>query len=180
VQNKSSLSSKPREKISVKNNSESIEQKFFFISRNLSFSSQISFILSGVSALMIGYLESKFVWLLEWKWLLDIFLRGLLTFSLLGIIVTMITPGLLILVFPSLSFAWIRGGLRGFSRHNSWKTVSNDEGFLYLLATPVYFIFGITILYMLVINGWFGQTLISMVTSIKLFLSEWWSGIISY
>ena len=165
----------------MKTNSENIEQKFFLISRNLSFTSQISFVLSGVFALTIGYLESKFVWLLEWKWLLDIFLRGLLKFSFLGIIVTLITPGLLILVFPSLSFAWIQGGWRrGFPKHYSWeKKVSNGRGFLYLLAALIGFVVGIVFLYMLIINGAFGQTLISMVTSLKLFLSEWWSNVIS-
>ncbi len=164
----------------MKTNSENIEEKFFLISRNLSFASKMSFILSGVSALTIGYLESKFVWLLDWKWLLDIFLRGLLMFSFLGIIVTLVTPCLLILVFPSLSFAWIQGGWsRGFPKHYSRKKVSDGQVFFHLLAALIGFIFGILFLDTLIINGAFGQTLISMVTSLKLFLLEWWSNIIS-
>ena len=99
-------------------------------------------------------------------------LRGLLTSSFLAIVADLVIPSLLIFVFPALSFAWLRGGFRGFSKYKLWKEVSNGVAILTLLTSIFYFLIGMTIFYMLVINGWFGQPLITMVTSIKLLLSK--------
>ena len=84
----------------------------------------------------------------------------------------MITPGPLILVFPALGYAWLRGGFRGFSTYKTWKDVPDGVAFWSLPVAIVYFVFGMAFLYVLIINGWFGQTLITFVTSTKLFLSK--------
>jgi hypothetical protein len=165
---------------SVKKDFENMEQKFFLVARRIAIYSQLSFILSCVLSFVIRFLEIKFTWLLEWNWLLeDIFLRVWLTSSFLGIIVNMIVPGLLFVVSPTLGHAWLRGSNRRYSPSITWKQLSDGMAFLSILNVIVFFIFGMAILYMLIINGWFGQTLINVVNSAKQFFLNWWLSIIS-
>jgi hypothetical protein len=151
-------------KLTVKNNSETIEQKFYSISKILTISYYVSFILSGMVAQTIPYLESKWSWILEWRWLLEKVIGALLIYAFLAFVVSLIIPGVLIFVFPALGYAWLSGAFRGFS-HKPWKQVTDGAAFWSLLVSLFYFAVGVLVLHQLIINGVFGQAVASIIAT---------------
>jgi hypothetical protein len=145
--------------LSIKTIPETTIQKYTSASRRLFWlGGGLGFLLAGVYAEAILYLESRWSWLSEWRWLLgDIINRALLTFSLLSLIVALIVPSLLfIILYPELGHAWVRGiNSAGFSAQ-PWEQMSDGAKFWSFLGALFYLVAGVAVIYLLIINGWFG------------------------
>src|SRR5690242_16152799 len=138
-----------------------LEQKFNAASKFVVVTFYISFLSSALLALTVTYLETKWEWLSGWQWFFEAISRVLLTYAFSSLVISLMISAPLMLVFPALGYAWLRGGLRHFFSYKPWREVSDGEAFLSLLGAMFSFFVGLLILHELVINGVFGQALAS-------------------
>jgi len=150
-----------------------MEQKFNTAAKFVSASSLISFIVSGVLIFGVTSLETSWEWLAGWRWAFEAISAALLMYAFLAMIISLLIPAPLILIFPALGYAWLRGGIRHFFSFKPWREVPDGEAFLSLLGAMYSFILGLLILYELVINQVFGEKLASFVAT-KLMAVELW------
>ena len=146
-------------------NPETTAQKFTSASRWTFLSTIASMCLFAAIVNATAYLESRWVWLLDWRWLLEDIARAFLMYTFLGFVASLMIPGLLIFPFPGLAHAWLRGVNPAVFSYKPWNQLSNLEAFGELLSAMLYFVFGVLMLRELIINGWFGQTMASIITT---------------
>ena len=154
-----------------------LEQKFNIASKVVGISFFVSFISSFLLSMAFMYLETSWQWLVEWKWLVEAIAGALIRYAFLALTVSMLIPCLLILIFPALGYAWLRGSLRwAFYPYKPWREVSDGEAFLNLLYAMFSFAMGALILHQLIVNGMFGQVLASFIpaklASVNLWLHQ--------
>jgi hypothetical protein len=115
----------------------------------------LPFILAAVLAAIILLLESKWIWLTQWEWLLTrAFYLPLLVISYLSLIVSLVTPSLLFLLFrPDLGAAWLRGINPIFYR-KPWEELSDSAKFYAFLHAIFFLVMGVLTAYQLIINNW--------------------------
>ena len=116
------------------------------------------FVLAGVLATILLFLEAKWSWLTEWEWLVvGVFYRPLLAFSYLSLIVSLITPSLLFLLLrPDLGAAWLRG-INPIAYRKPWEELSHGVKFYALLHAMFFLVMGVLVAYLLVINWTFDK-----------------------
>lgn len=142
-----------------------MEQKFNTAAKLFVASFYLSFILSAVLLTTTMYLETRWEWLAVWRWFFEVIARALITYAFSALVVSLLISFPLILIFPALGYAWLRGTHRSFYSYKPWREVSDGEAFLSLLGTMFSFFVGVIILYELVINGMFGPTLASLIAT---------------
>jgi hypothetical protein len=140
-----------------------LEQKFNTAAKIVAISFYISFFSSAALGLTFEYLETRWEWLRGWRWFFEISSRALITYAFSALVINLMIPGPLILIFPALGYAWLRGGIRHFYSYTPWREVSDFDAFLHLLGAMLSFAFGIMLLHTLILNGWYGQALASFV-----------------
>jgi hypothetical protein len=150
-----------------------LEQKFNIAAKWVAASFYLSFILSAVLSLGITYLETKWEGFTGWRWIFEAIAGALLRYTFLALTVSLLIPGPLILIFPALGYAWLRGFKWSLYSYKPWREVPDGEAFLSLLGAMFSFFVGVMILYVLVMSGMFGQALASLVAE-KLMAIELW------
>jgi hypothetical protein len=150
-----------------------LEQKFNIAAKWVAASFYLSFILFAVLSLGITYLETKWEGFTGWRWIFEAIAGALLRYTFLALTVSLLIPGPLILIFPALGYAWLRGFNRSLYSYKPWREVPDGEAFLHLLGAMFSFFVGMMILHQLVINEVFGQALASFVAE-KLMAIELW------
>ncbi len=119
------------------------------------------------------YLEARWEWLTGWKWLFEAIVGALMRYAFLALTVNLLIPCLLILIFPALGYAWLRGFNRSLYSYKPWKEVPDGEAFLSLLGAMLSFFAGVMIFHVLVMNGVFGEALALFVAA-KLMAVDLW------
>ena len=142
--------------LSVKIIPETTIKKFTSAISRLFWLAFASALLAGALILATPYLESRWEWLLEWRWLLENVTRSLIMFVLFIIFpVNLIIPGLLfIFLYPELGHAWLRTTHPVIFSSAPWEQMSDGAKFWSFLQAMIGFAAGIFILYEFIINGW--------------------------
>lgn len=136
--------------------SETVVKKYTSVSRKIFWLGWcLPFALAGLFAFAILNLESKWIWLIEWRWLIEVINTTLLVFSFLSFVISLITSGLLfIALYPELGHAWLRG-INPIWHRKPWQEMSDFAKLYTFFHAVVFLIAGVVIAHQIIINTWF-------------------------
>jgi hypothetical protein len=133
--------------MAMKNNFEINPQKLSSISRWICLSGYVSIFLAYILLPTDPYLKSN------WEWLLHSLIpQSLLIVGFLAFVIVLITPGLLIFLFPELAHGWLQGVNPIVVSSKSWNVMSFGGRFWTLLNAITSFAIGLLIIYKIMIN----------------------------
>ena len=132
---------------------ETVVQKYTSVSRKIFWLGWgLSFTLFGVLSAATLFLESKWNWLTNWRWLLEGINTTLLAFSFLSLIISLITAGLLfIFLYPELGAAWLRG-INPIAYRKPWEQLSDGVKIYAFFHAMLFLAAGVMVAYQIIIN----------------------------